>query len=161
MAHKHLMLGSNDKDVEGLLWFPLDPAFDLHLLQSLPSSLCSKKTKSKSKCSDLELTRTWRWPWRHHSTISNSRSPWVYNTIFSSCWPVLAKEWGQEGKKTQMQQSIATECETTPQKNCTYHWVLSSTSLLKALPDSAWHLELVSHKPGTDNDSKAVKCHHI
>lgn len=29
---------------------------------------------------------------------------------------MLAKEWGQEGKKTQMQQSIATECETTPQK---------------------------------------------
>lgn len=36
------MLGSDEKDVEGLLQFSLGPAFDLHLLQSLPSFLCSK-----------------------------------------------------------------------------------------------------------------------
>lgn len=102
MAHRHLMLGSNEKDFEWLLQFSLGPAFDLHLLQSLPSYLCSKMSKGEAKCSSLELTRTWSWPWRHHSRIWNSHPQWVYNTIFSNCWPVLAKEWGQKGKKTQM-----------------------------------------------------------
>lgn len=84
MAHKHPVLGSDEKDVEGLLQFSFGPAFDLHLLQSLPSYLCSKRTKGEANAA-LRANRDMEMAPEASSRIWNSHSLWVHNTIFSTC----------------------------------------------------------------------------